>query len=117
LSQKCDLLTTQAIFYTGTLWLIEGEAKLNQARFDALEGQATLIVTGEAKLDPALDPGVLAARLHRVHNLGEIRATAAQLATLQARVGTDEGEWVEPSAAVESGANESRIGDIVYLKL
>jgi hypothetical protein len=117
LAQKCDLLNTQAIFYTGTLWLIDGETKLTQARLEALEGQATLVVTGSATFDPAIDPGVLAARLQRVYNLGEIQATAAQLATLQARAGYNEGEWIEPSAKAESAANESRIGDIVYLKL
>lgn len=120
LAQKCDLLTTKAIFYTGGLWLVEGEAKLDPARFGALEGQATLVVTGSATIDPAIDPGVLVARLHRVHNLGEIRGTATQLATLQARVGTNEGEWIEPFAnteSTESNTNESRIGDIVYLKL
>jgi hypothetical protein len=97
LAQKCDLLTTQAIFYEGTLWLIEGEVTLDRARFDVLEGQATLVVFGVVRLESNLDPKLLTSRLHRVYNLGEIAANRAQLATLQAMTGRNEGEWVDSS--------------------
>jgi hypothetical protein len=116
LAQKCDLLNTKAIFYTGTLWLIEGEATLDQSRFEAVEGQVTLVVLGILQIDPTIEPGTLDARLQRVHNLGEIGATPAQLATLQARVGLNEGEWTD-SSRPKNDENVTIIGDIAYLQL
>jgi hypothetical protein len=112
------LLNTQALFYTGKLWLVEGDVTLDRARFEVLEGQATLVVTGAVQLDLSLDPSILATRLHQVHNLGEITGTTPQLAALQARVGLNEGEWNDSSSPQEeSSTDEGVIGDIAYLKL
>jgi hypothetical protein len=117
LAQRCDLLNTRAIFYTGKLWFIDGEVTLDQAWFDALEGQATLVVSGELILAPTLDPATLTARLARVHNLGEISGSAAQLAVLQARAETNEGEWNETTRATATDGDATVIGNIAYLKL
>jgi hypothetical protein len=117
LARKCDLLATKAIFYQGSLWMAEGEEEVNQARFDYLEGQATLVVLGELTVDPAVEPKLLAERLHKVHNLGEISATPAQLAALQARVGLNEGEWSNATLPVEDDSGDHVIGNAAYLRL
>jgi hypothetical protein len=117
LAQKCDLLNTKAIFYEGKLWLIEDEVTLDAAWFEMLEGQATLVVLGAARLEPTIDPGILSSRLHRIHNLGEIAASSAQLAILRGKAGLNEGEWVDASRRVEDDANQSEIGNVAYLKL
>jgi hypothetical protein len=117
LAQKCDLLATKAIFYQGALWVAEGEEELSQARFDYLEGQVTLVVLGELTVDPVVEPKLLAERLHKVHNLGEISATPVQLAALQARVGLNEGEWSDATTPVEVESSDRVIGNTAYLRL
>lgn len=117
LAQRCDLLNTRAIFYTDKLWFVDGDATLDQAWFDALEGQATLVVTGELELDPALDARILSTRLSGVHNLGEISGTAAQLATLQAHAATNEGEWSESARPMPQDEDVVVVGNIAYLQL
>ena len=111
------MLNTRAIFYTGKLWLVEGEATIDQAWFEALAGEATLVVLGEVQLEPTLDPAQLATHVHQVHNLGEVVGTPAQLAALQARVGLNEGEWTNSTTKSDEPIHESVIGNIAYLEL
>jgi hypothetical protein len=114
LAHKIDPLKTKVIFYEGELWLVDGEARLSQSRFDYLEDKAVLVVTGELSLDPALDPKVLASRLSAVHNSGEIRGTVEQIAAIQARLGLNEGELIDTAA--ETGPEE-QLGNIGHLVL
>jgi hypothetical protein len=113
---KCNLLETQAVFYEGTLWLEENSSTLTSARFDYLEGQATLVVTGAVTVDPQVDPQVLAGRLARVHNLGCIRCTPEQAAALRSRLGLAEGSIDEGTGEAEEGA-EGRVSNANYLAL
>jgi hypothetical protein len=114
LARKIDPLKTKVIFYEGELWLVDGETRLSQSRFDYLEGKAVLVVTGELSLDPALDPKVLASRLSMVHNSGQIRGTLEQIAAIQARLGLSEGELIDTGAETEP---EEQIGNIGHLVL
>jgi hypothetical protein len=114
LARKVELLKTKVIFYEGELWLVDGETRLSQSRFDYLEGKAVLVVTGELSLDPALDPKVLASRLSAVHNSGQIRGTLEQIAAIQARLGLSEGELIDTGAETEP---EEQIGNIGHLVL
>ena len=94
LARKCNLLETDAVLYGGTLWLVEDEETLVADRFDYVEGPVTLVVTGELTIAPALDAKLLAQRIDKVHNFGEILCTPAQMAALQSRKGTGHGEFV-----------------------
>ena len=91
MSRKCNILETKAIFYEGALWLVDGSEQLAASRFEYLEDKATLVVTGELTIDEALEPGVLASRLAKVHNMGAITCTPGQKGALQARLGLNEG--------------------------
>jgi hypothetical protein len=114
IARKVDMLKTNVVLYEGELWLVEGEAELRATRFDYLDGKLTLVVTGELKIDPAADPKLLAARLAKVHNLGEISGTPEQLAAIQARLGIGEGELID---AGQGEAEEEGLGNVGYLAL
>lgn len=113
--RKVNLLETKAVFYTGTLWHVDGEETLRPERFDYLEGKATLVVEGTLTVAAQVEPAVLAQRLEKVHNFGEIVCTPAQMAALQARLGSREGEFVDSTAVPE--ADENVISNAAYLKL
>lgn len=115
LAQKCNLLETQSVFYTGELWLIDGETTLNASRFDYLEGKATLVVRGELFIGDDVEPAQLAQHFDKVHNFGEISCTPDQMSALQARLGRDHGEFIHPGPAGD--ADENVIGNAAYLAL
>jgi hypothetical protein len=117
-SRKLDVLQTETIFYRGKLWLIDSSSSLSPARFDYLEGEATLIVTGKLGIDPDVAPKTLVDRLDKVHNLGLIEGTADQIAALQSRLGIGEGslkETGEPKLKPEG--QQPTIHNMVNLKL
>jgi hypothetical protein len=89
----CDLQSTQIVPYEGELWLVDDEMTLNSSRFEFLEGKATIVVNGELRIDPKVEPKVLAANLAKVHNNGEIYCSESQLGALQARLGLSSGEF------------------------
>ncbi len=60
-----------------------------------LEGKATVLVSGELRIDPEIAPLVLADRFHIVHNLGDIRCTPGQMGAIEARLGIHEGELLD----------------------
>ncbi|MFN8443372.1 MAG: hypothetical protein U0175_21525 [Caldilineaceae bacterium] len=115
LAKKCNLLETEAIFYEGELWLIDNETTLYASRFDYLEGKATLIVRGELKIAEDVEPKALAQHFAKVHNWGEIYCTPAQISALQARLGTNKGEFSQPAIKQEEDGNV--IGNAAYLVL
>ncbi len=89
---KLDLVEDRAVFYEGDLWLFDEEHTLHASRFDYSEGKATVLVTGELRIEPDVDPSILADRFHVVHNLGEIRCSPEQMGAIEARLGLHEGE-------------------------
>ena len=95
LAQKCDLFETKAVFYPDVLWLVQDEQTLHNARFDNLDGSATLVVTGELALDAEITPATLSERFSAIHNFGEIRGTPGQIAALRSRLSKYEGELQE----------------------
>jgi hypothetical protein len=115
LARKCNLLETPAIFYSGELWLVENEMTLLASRFNYLEGKATLVVHGELMIEPEVEPKLLADRLEKVHNFGEIFCNREQMGALQARLGTNEGELLDIAGNKEEG--QGNIGNAAYLKL
>jgi len=117
LARKCDLLNNQGVFYEGTLWLAEDTHVLYGSYLDALEGPFTLVVTGELTIDPAVDEKALAARLARVHNLGQIRCTPRQMGVVQARLGLHEGSLEDSTQASNAPSDENQIGNANYLAL
>jgi len=115
LARVCDLLSTQAVFYEGELWLIDGKTDLHPSRFEYLDGKATLVVTGVLSVAPDLSPDVLAARLAKVHLYGVIECSLEQQAAIEARIGASDGVFQRPGKASEE--SESRIGNANYLAL
>jgi len=115
MSRKCNLLETRAIFYEGDLWLVDGSDQLSASRFEYLDGKATLVVTGALSIDHDLEPGVLASRLAKVHNMGAIRCTPQQKGAIQARLGMNEGaigageEEEEPAEGTRYLGNVNRL--------
>jgi len=92
---KLDLVEDRAVFYEGDLWLFDEEHTLHASRFDYSEGKATVLVTGDLRIEPDVEPSVLADRFHVVHNLGEIRCTPEQMGAIEARLGIHEGELID----------------------
>lgn len=119
IARKCSLLETQALFYEGDLWLVEGSEHLAASRFDYLDGRASLIVTGALKVDSEIEPKVLAERLAKVHNLGSIRCTRPQEGALRARMGVNEGLLgvLEDEEVEEPEDGIRRVGNMNHLVL
>ena len=92
---KLDLVEDRAVFYEGDLWLFDEEHTLHASRFDYSEGKVTVLVTGELRIQPDVEPSVLADRFHAVHNLGEIRCSPEQMGAIEARLGIHEGELLD----------------------
>ncbi len=107
----------------GELWLVEDKRELIAERFEYLEGQATLVVTGELSISPDIDPKVLAEGLAKVHNLGRIKCTPGQMGAIQARLGMSDGDLVDSARKKKSADEDSikddtaRIGNVGYLAL
>ena len=106
-AQKCSLFDTRAIFYTDELWLVEDDQTWQTWRFENLKGTATLVVTGELTIDPAISPTVLSERSSKIHNFGQIRCAAEQEGALDQRLVTREGE-IEVVSKDEPQAEEIR---------
>jgi hypothetical protein len=124
MATKLDILETEAIFYEGKLWLVDGEATLSTARLGYLEGKTTLVVTGKLEIEPDIPPKTLVDRLVKVHNLGRIVGSAEQVAALEFRLGINEGglKAVSPEKASEEPEQDEPqdryvISNIVNLKL
>jgi hypothetical protein len=90
-----DLVEDRAVFYEGDLWLFDEEHTLHASRFDYAEGKVTALVTGELRIEPDVEPSVLADRFLAVHNLGEIRCTPEQMGAIEARLGIHDGELID----------------------
>ncbi len=90
-----DLVEDRAVFYEGDLWLFDQEHTLHASRFDYAEGKVTALVTGELRIEPDVEPSVLADRFLAVHNLGEIRCTPEQMGAIEARLGIHDGEFID----------------------
>ncbi|OGG46119.1 MAG: hypothetical protein A3F84_26880 [Candidatus Handelsmanbacteria bacterium RIFCSPLOWO2_12_FULL_64_10] len=116
---RCNLIETKAIFYEGTLWLVDDKQTLLPTEFDYLEGKATLVVFGKLTVASEIDPKLLADRLARVHNFGQIRCTPAQMSAVRARLGMSEGKLTDSTQekAEPADEDEDRIGNAGYLKL
>jgi len=93
--EKVDMVEDRVVFYEGELWLFADEHTLRGSRFDYLEGKATVLVSGELRIDPEIAPSVLADRFHVVHNLGDIRCTPQQMGAIEARLGIHEGDLLD----------------------
>lgn len=118
LGRKCELASTQAIAYEGELWLVEGEEELVPSRFEYMEGKATLVVSGVLRIDPEVEPKVLAERLAKVHNKGEISCTKAQMGAIQARLGLNKGVLRDSEKEEEEEEQEEEgFGNVGHLKL
>jgi hypothetical protein len=117
MSTKCNILETQAIFYEGELWLVDGEEELSASRFEYLTGKATLVVTGALAVDPDVEPKMLADRLAKVHNQGAIKCTPAQKGAIQARLGLNEGELKAAGEKDEVEEGIRRLGNVNHLVL
>jgi len=119
LSRKCNLLENRVVFYEGELWLVDDERDLRASRFDHLEGQATLVVLGELRVDREIDPQMLAGRLAKVHNLGTIWCTPGQMGAIEARLGLHDGSLRDSTVSEEARmpGEEHQIGNVNYLAL
>jgi hypothetical protein len=114
LARKCNLLETKAVLYNGILWQFDDEHTLHPQRFEMVEGKITLLVTGELTLAADIEPAILSERVQKVHNLGEIYCTPAQMSALENQAGLGGGEFIDSGQEEES---ESVIGNTAFLKL
>jgi hypothetical protein len=117
MSRKCNILETKALFYAGELWLVDGHEQLSASRFEYLDGKATLVVTGALAVDQDVEPGVLAQRLAKVHNMGAIKCTPEQKGAIQARLGTNEGTIGAGDEEEEPGEGTRFLGNVNHLAL
>ncbi|MDQ1329060.1 MAG: hypothetical protein QG641_2349 [Candidatus Poribacteria bacterium] len=124
LSQKCDLLKTQVVFYECELLLVEDEYTLLASSFDYMADKVTLVILGMLTISPDIEPKVLFDRLSKVHNLGIIRCTPEQMVVTQAKLGLKDGvledstEIEEDKDTIEEKTEEERdIGNIGHLSL
>jgi hypothetical protein len=117
IARKCNLLETQVIFYSGELWLVDHEATLATVHFDYWTGKVTIVVFGALHIAPEVAPGLLASRLDKFHNLGEVYCNAEQQTALEVRLGSSEGEFVDPATVEAVDDTEVLIGNAAYLKL
>ncbi len=101
LAKKANLLETKIVFYEGPLWLVEDHLDLKTPRLAAMKEPSTLVVTGEVEIDPGVPADLLSAKLLKVHNLGRISATPEQLAVVEGRLGTREGEMEDSTEVNE----------------
>jgi hypothetical protein len=106
LGQKLDVLETDVLFYEGQLYLIEAGGSLSAARLERAEKGLTLVVLGALHIDADVPPELLADRVAVVHNRGMIAGTPDQVAVLQIRLGSDEGDWIEREPSKE-GADKA----------
>jgi hypothetical protein len=95
ISRKCEWHQTRLVIYEGELWIVDDERILQAFSLDNLRGKATLVVYGELTVDPGVDAQLLADRLDKVHNLGEIRCTPEQKVAIQGRSGMNQGDLVD----------------------
>ena len=117
MSRKVNILETKAIFYEGELWLVDGGEQLSASRFEYLDGKATLVVTGALAVDKDVEPGVLAQRLAKVHNMGAINCTPEQKGAIQARLGMNEGAIGAGEEEEEPKEGARFLGNVNHLAL
>jgi len=119
ISAKIDPLKSQLVFYSGELWVIDGNEVLYPSRFDYLTGQATLFVTGRLALDAAVTPEIIQAKINKVHNLGLISANPGQIACLRSRLGKHDGHFEDNTIPPkeEEPSDKDRIGNINILTM
>lgn len=101
LGQKLDVLETDVLFYEGQLWLIEEGGSLSVASLERAEEKLAIVVLGALTVDADVSPELLADRVSVVHNRGMIAGTPDQMAILQLRLGSGEGDWVERKPSKE----------------
>ena len=77
------------------------------------------MVLGELKVDPEIEPQMLAGRLAKVHNLGTIWCTPQQMGAIEARLGLHDGSLRDSTVSEEAGepGEEHQIGNVNYLAL
>ncbi len=69
--------------------------------FETLEAKATLVIFGESRVDPEIEPQTLGDGLAKVHNLGVIWCTPEQKEAIQARLGLRDGELLDSAQTNE----------------
>jgi hypothetical protein len=95
LGQKLDVLETDVLFYEGRLWLTEKGGLMSLASLERADEKLAVVVLGALTIDSGVTPELLAEHVAAVHNRGMIAGTVDQVAILQLRQGSGEGDWVE----------------------
>ena len=124
IAKKTDWTVTQVVLYGGALWIVDDERQLPAYALETLDGVATLVVFGELSLDPAITPEAIAARLAKVHNMGQISCTPEQIAAIEPLLGMRDGDLVDATkkeAPAEEPEQEEKAfgfrGNAAYLVL
>ena len=115
LKGKVDMVDDRVVFYEGDLWEFGGDDRLRRSRFEFSEGKATLLVTGDLRIDEDIEPKLLAERLAAVHNFGEIRCSPEQMGAIEARLGINDGELGDTTPEEEHEPTD--IGNVNVLAL
>ena len=77
----------------------------NSSRFEYLNQTATLVVNGELRIDAQIEPAILAAKISKIYNNGEIFCSREQLGALQFRTVVSQGEFHLPTERKEETCN------------
>jgi hypothetical protein len=101
LSKKCDWTKTQIVYYEGKLWIVDDVRDLSPYHLETMEGKATLVVLGELRVDADVTPQALSDRLGKVHNLGLISCTPAQMEAIRPLLGLRDGELADSTPVEE----------------
>jgi hypothetical protein len=118
LAQKMNLIEANVVFYEGELIEMEGSHNLSSARLAMITGKATLMVTGELQIKPDVAPEQILEKLAKVHYMGAIHGSSAQLAAIEARSGIADGALLDTMQPEEEAEEAGpTIGNANYLEL
>jgi hypothetical protein len=118
LAKKMNLLEAKVVFYEGELIEMEGSHNLSSARLEMIPDKATLMITGELHVKPDVKPEQILGKLAKVHYMGAIHGTSAQLAAIEARAGISEGILLDSLQPENESQDEGNtIGNANYLEL
>ncbi len=83
-----------------------------------ITGKATLMVTGELQIKPDVAPEQILEKLAKVHYMGAIHGSSAQLAAIEARSGIADGALLDTMQPEEEAEEAGpTIGNANYLEL
>jgi len=118
LSKKCDMLSSRAILYEGTLWYVDDDRELFADQFEYIDGPMTIFVRADLRVESDVSPQLLLDRIDKIHNLGDILCHPEHVAAIEARLGIRAGDLtVIREQEEEQQDDRPSIGNANYMVL